>query len=45
VAADDVRQLLTEAGRPAEVVPLPDPALWGGPLRDERYLVVSPSGG
>jgi SAM-dependent methyltransferase len=44
LAADDVRRLLTAAGRPAEVVPLPDPALWGGALRDERYLVVSPSG-
>jgi len=43
--AEEVRLLLTAAGRAAEVVPLPDPALWGGPTEDERYLVVSRSGG
>ena len=39
--ADDVRRLLEAAGRTAEIESLPDPGLWGGPLRDERYLVVS----
>jgi ubiquinone/menaquinone biosynthesis C-methylase UbiE len=28
-------------GREAAVTPLTDPALWGGPVTDERYLLVS----
>lgn len=35
--------LLRLAGREAEVRPMPEPVLWGGPIDDERYLVVSPS--
>jgi ubiquinone/menaquinone biosynthesis C-methylase UbiE len=36
-AADAVRRLRSEA----EITPLPDPLLWGGPITDERYLLVS----
>ena len=32
--------LLRDAGRTPTSYPLDDPAYWGGPIRDERYLVV-----
>ena len=33
---------LVAAQRPVtEIRPLTDPALWGGPITDERYLLVS----
>lgn len=41
LAADEVAGLVQRCGREAEVTPLVDPALWGGPVDDERYLVVS----
>jgi SAM-dependent methyltransferase len=31
--------------RHATLRPLTDPALWGGPVEDERYLIHSPAGG
>ncbi|MCU1472220.1 class I SAM-dependent methyltransferase [Amnibacterium sp.] len=43
--ADEVRRLVEESGRTVEVVPLPDPALWGAPIEDERYLVLGRSDG
>lgn len=36
--------LVRDAGLEPEVVPLDDPAYWGGPIDDERYLVVGRSG-
>jgi SAM-dependent methyltransferase len=40
--ATDVRRMLERHGRSAEVVPLGDrEPLWGRPVDDERYLVVS----
>lgn len=41
LTAEECTGLLAAAGRSADVVPLPDPALWGAPTEDERYLVVS----
>lgn len=35
------RELVLQHRAEAEIVDLPDPALWGGPITDERYLVVS----
>jgi ubiquinone/menaquinone biosynthesis C-methylase UbiE len=32
--------LLRRAGREPSTYPLDDPVLWGGPIRDERYLVA-----
>ena len=43
LAAGDVERMLLSMGRTAETTPLPDPALWDGPIEDERYLVVSRS--
>ncbi|MBY8848099.1 class I SAM-dependent methyltransferase [Saccharothrix longispora] len=37
----DCRDLVLTVREHAEVRPLPDPALWGRPIDDERYLVVS----
>lgn len=39
--AERTRALVLGHRAQAEVVPLPDPALWGGPIEDERYLVLS----
>jgi SAM-dependent methyltransferase len=41
LAAEDAVRLVSERGREAVVSLLPDPALWGGPISDERYLLVS----
>jgi ubiquinone/menaquinone biosynthesis C-methylase UbiE len=40
--ARHVVRLLRDRGQEAEVTQLDDPALWGGPIDDERYLLVSP---
>jgi SAM-dependent methyltransferase len=37
----DLRRLVLEHRGEATVVPLPDPALWGRAVDDERYLLVS----
>jgi 2-polyprenyl-3-methyl-5-hydroxy-6-metoxy-1,4-benzoquinol methylase len=39
--ADDLLPLVRRATSTAELRHLPDPALWGGPIADERYLVVA----
>ena len=36
--------MLAELGREARLVPLQDVRLWGSPISDERYLLVSPPG-
>ena len=33
--------LLAQVGATARLMPLPDPALWGSAISDERYLVVA----
>lgn len=38
---DEVRRLVRRHRAAADVVPLPDPQLWGRTIDDERYLVVS----
>ena len=38
---DVVRELVGQHRRSVEVRPLSDPVLWGGPVQDERYLVVA----
>jgi ubiquinone/menaquinone biosynthesis C-methylase UbiE len=40
LTAAQTEALLTRAGRKPTTYPLDGPALWGGPVRDERYLVV-----
>ena len=40
LTAAQTEALLTRAGREPTTYPLDDPVLWGGPIRDERYLVV-----
>ena len=40
--ADDVLALLEGRGRQVAITVLDDPVLWGGPVDDERYLLVSP---
>ena len=40
LTADETSALLTAAGRSPRVLPLPDPAYWGGRIDDERYAVV-----
>jgi ubiquinone/menaquinone biosynthesis C-methylase UbiE len=42
LAADELLELVQAHGRKASVTPLPDADLWGGPVTDERYLLVSP---
>lgn len=42
LTADQATDLVTAHGRRADVRRLDDPALWGGPISDERYLLVSP---
>jgi ubiquinone/menaquinone biosynthesis C-methylase UbiE len=41
LTAADCTRLLRQVGGALEVRPLNDPALWGGPIADERYLVIS----
>ena len=41
IAASDAAALVHEAGREPVVTPLTDPLLWGGPIADERYLLVA----
>jgi len=43
LTADRCRELVLGHRREADAVALTDPALWGGPITDERYLVVSRS--
>ncbi len=40
LTAAQTEALLTRAGREPSTYPLDDPVLWGGPITDERYLVV-----
>ena len=42
--ADSVVALLESLGRGADVTPLTDEALWGRPVTDERYVVMSSPG-
>jgi SAM-dependent methyltransferase len=39
LAAADTLALVCERADAVTLTRLPDPALWGGPIRDERYLV------
>jgi 2-polyprenyl-3-methyl-5-hydroxy-6-metoxy-1,4-benzoquinol methylase len=39
--ADDLLPLVRGATSTAELRRLPDPALWGGPIEDERYVIVA----
>ena len=41
LAADECRRIVLEHRSVAEVHPLPDDVYWGGPITDERYLLVS----
>lgn len=41
LTAHEAERIVRAAGRDAEVRALPDPALWGGPISDERYVLVS----
>ncbi len=41
--AVEMERMLEAVGRTAETTSLPDPSLWGGPIEDERYLLVSRS--
>ncbi len=41
LAVAQTEALLTGAGREPTTYRLDDPVLWGGPITDERYLVVS----
>jgi ubiquinone/menaquinone biosynthesis C-methylase UbiE len=43
LTADQTAALVRGTGRTARVVGLADPAYWGGPTGDERYLVLSGS--
>jgi SAM-dependent methyltransferase len=38
---DDCRRLVLGRRDEAELIPLDDPVLWGGPIEDDRYLLVS----
>jgi SAM-dependent methyltransferase len=42
LAGRDVLRLFESRGRDAALTALDDPVLWGGPVDDERYLIVSP---
>ena len=42
LTAEECRELVLRHRRQAIMQPLTDPALWGGPIEDERYLLVSP---
>jgi ubiquinone/menaquinone biosynthesis C-methylase UbiE len=39
--AEDLLPLVRSLTSTAELRHLPDPALWGGPIADERYLIVA----
>lgn len=41
LAAEECRRLVRVHRREVDVRPLDDPALWGGEITDERYLVTS----
>jgi SAM-dependent methyltransferase len=41
LTADRCERLVAGSCSEVEVRPLPHPALWGGPISDERYLVVA----
>ena len=41
MAASWVQEAVLRLRRSASVTPLDDPVLWGGPVTDERYLLVS----
>ncbi|HEY0498122.1 MAG TPA: class I SAM-dependent methyltransferase [Kutzneria sp.] len=41
ITAEECRELVLRHRRHADVRQLTDPALWGGPIDDERYLLVS----
>jgi len=41
LTADECVSLVSQQRPVAEIRPLTDPALWGGPITDERYLLVS----
>lgn len=41
LTAEQTQTLLRQHRQQAEVTALDSPALWGGPIEDERYLVVS----
>jgi hypothetical protein len=41
LAAHQATQLVLRHRREAAVTRLDDPTLWGGPIQDERYLLVS----
>jgi SAM-dependent methyltransferase len=41
MGASDVAEIVLRYRSEAEVVVLDDPALWGGPTTDERFIVVS----
>jgi SAM-dependent methyltransferase len=41
LGAEELRRLVLRHRSEAEVLRLPDPALWGRPIDDERYLLVS----
>ena len=43
LTADACRRLVLEHRDRGEVRQLRDPSLWGGPVDDERYLLVSRS--
>jgi SAM-dependent methyltransferase len=41
LTAGQTLDLLHDDGREARLRPMPEPVFWGGPIDDERYLVVS----
>jgi SAM-dependent methyltransferase len=43
LTGEQTLSLVRGTGREARVRPLPESVLWGGPIDDERYLVVSTS--
>jgi hypothetical protein len=42
IASHEALALVRARNRQAAITSLDDPALWGGPIGDERYLLVSP---
>jgi hypothetical protein len=38
---DECARLVLDRRREAEVIALDDPVYWGGPITDDRYLLVS----
>jgi hypothetical protein len=41
LAAEEVLKLLRARAQEVSITMLDDPALWGGPVSDERYLLVN----